>query len=180
MDTLVTKLDEIRKDLPEDACFAWDALIGQLDTLNRQIDGIDARLAEIHKTNAICLLLATIPEIGPITATAFAATIPEPSAFRAGREFAAWLGLTPRPNSSGGKNGLGGITKQGGRYLRHPKVLGARTVVRYPKARSRVDGPWIEALLERCKPMFVAVAVANKLARAIRAMLTTSEVFQTA
>ena len=100
--------------------------------------------------------------------------------FKNGRQFAAWLGLTPRQNSSGGKHRLGGITKQGDRYLRHLLVLGARTVVRYPKARSRVDGPWIEALLERRRPMVVAVAVANKLARTIWAMLTTGEVFRTA
>lgn len=180
VDALVTKLDEIREDLPEDACFALDALVGQLDALNQQIDGIDIRLAEIHKTNSICRLLATIPGIGPITATAFAATIPDPSAFRSGREFAAWLGLTPRQNSSGGKHRLGGITKQGDRYLRHLLVLGARTVVRYPKARSRVDGPWIEALLERRRPTVVAVAVANKLARTIWAMLSTGEVFRNA
>ena len=106
VDVLIAKLDEIRQDLPDDACFALDALIGQLDALNRQIEGIDARLVEIHKTNAICRLLATIPGIGPITATAFAATIPDPSAFRSGREFAAWLGLTPRQNSSGAGTGL--------------------------------------------------------------------------
>jgi len=180
VDALIAKLDEIREDLPDDACFALEALIGQLDALNRQIERIDIRLVQIHKTNSICRLLATIPGIGPITATAFAATIPDPSAFRSGREFAAWLGLTPRQNSSGGKHRLGGITKQGDRYLRHLLVLGARTVVRYPKARSRVDGPWIDALLERRRPMVVAVAVANKLARVIWAMLTTGEVFRTA
>lgn len=170
----------MREDLPEDARFALDALVGQLDALSRQIDGIDARLAQIYKTNAICRLLATIPGIGPITATAFAATIPDPSTFRSGREFSAWLGLTPRQNSSGGKNRLGSITKQGDRYLQHLLVLGARTVVRYPKARSRIDGPLIEALRGRRKIIVVAVAVANKLARTIWAMLTTGEVFRTA
>lgn len=179
VDGLIAKLDEMREELPDDACFALDALVGQLEALNRQIEGIDVRLAEIHQTNEICRLLATIPGIGPITATAFAATVPNPSAFRSGREFAAWLGLTPRQNSSGGKHRLGGITKQGDRYLRHLLVLGARTVVRYPKARSRVDGRWIDALLERRRPMVVAVAVANKLARAIWAMLSTGEVFRT-
>lgn len=180
VDALIAKLDEIRGELPDNVCFALHILIGQLDALNRQIESLDVRLAEIHQTNPICRLLATIPGIGPITATAFAATIPDPSAFRSGREFAAWLGLTPRQNSSGGKHRLGGITKQGDRYLRHLLVLGARTVVRYPKARGRVDGPWIEALLERRRPMVVAVAVANKLARAIWAMLSTGEVFRTA
>lgn len=91
----------------------WMLSSDNFDTLNRQIDRIDVRLAEIHKTNAICRLLATIPGIGPITATAFAATVPDPSTFRSGREFAAWLGLTPRQNLSGGKHRLGGITNKG-------------------------------------------------------------------
>ncbi len=180
VDVLIEELDDIRSDLPDYAGFALDALVAQLAALNRQIDKIDERLADIHKTNPICRLLDTIPGIGPITATAFAATIPDPSAFRSGREFAAWLGLTPRQNSSGGKHRLGGITKQGDRYLRHLLVLGARTVVRYPKARSRIDGPWIEALLDRRRPMVVAVAVANKLARTIWAMLSTGEVYRNA
>ncbi len=180
VEALVSKMDEQREYLPDEACFALDALIGQLKALNVGIEEVDARLAQIHETHPICHLLATIPGIGPVTATAFAATIPDPSAFRSGREFAAWLGLTPRQNSSGGKSRLGGITKQGDRYLRHLLVLGARTVVRYPKARSRVDGPWIEALLERRRPMVVAVAVANKLARIIWAMLTTGEFFRSA
>ena len=85
----------LREDLPYDACFALDAPIGQLDALNRQIERIDAGLAEIHKPNPICRLLSTIPGIGPITATAFAATIPDPSAFPSEREFAACLGQRP-------------------------------------------------------------------------------------
>lgn len=180
VEALVAELDEIREVLPGDACFALDALIRQLEGLNSQIKLIEGRLAETHKTNPVCRLLASIPGIGPITSTAFAATIPDPSAFRSGREFAAWLGLTPRQNSSGGKPRLGGITKQGDRYLRHLLVLGARTVIRYPKARSRIDGPWIEALSERRRPMVVAVALANKLARTIWAMLTTGELFRSA
>lgn len=180
VEALVSKMDEHRAILPSDARFALDALIGQLTALNLRIEEIDTRLADIHKTHPICRLLATIPGIGSITATAFAATIPDPAVFRSGREFAAWLGITPRQNSSGGKSRLGSITKKGDRYLRHLLVLGARTVVRYPKARSRVDGPWIEALLKRRRAMIVAVAVANKLARTIWAMLTTGEVFRTA
>lgn len=128
VDALIAQLDEIRENLPDDACFAPDALIGQLDAPNRQIEGIDVRLAEIHKANAICRLFATIPGIGPITATAVAATIPNLSVFRSGPEFVAWLGLTPRQNSSGGKHRHGGITKRGDRYIRHLLVLGARTI----------------------------------------------------
>lgn len=180
VEALVSKMDEHREGLPTEACFALGVLIDQLAALNARIGEIDARLGEIHQTHPVCRLLATIPGIGPITATALAATVPDPSAFRSGREFAAWLGLTPRQNSSGGKARLGGITKQGDRYLRHLLVLGARTVVRYPNARSRINGPWIEALLERRRPLVVAVAVANELARTIWAMLTTGEVFRPA
>jgi transposase len=100
--------------------------------------------------------------------------------FRSGREFAAWLGLTPRQNSTGGKERLGRITKQGDAYLRHLLVIGARNVVRYPKARARVGAGWIDELLQRRRPMVVAVAVANKLARIIWAMMTTGELFRPA
>jgi len=180
VEALVATLNDVRSGLPEEACFALDALIGQLDELNKRIGQIDDRLGTIHQSHPVCRLLSSIPGIGPITATAFAATIPDPSVFRSGREFAAWLGLTPRQNSSGGKSCLGGITKQGDRYLRQLLVLGARTVVRYPKARSKVDGDWIDALLKRRRPMVVAVAVANKLARVIWAMMTTGEMFRSA
>lgn len=98
--------------------------------------------------------------------------------FRSGREFAAWLGLTPKQKSTGGKDRLGRITKQGDSYLRHLLVIGARNVVRYAKARSQVGGGWIEALLERRRPMGVAIAVANKLARIIWAMMTTGEFYR--
>ena len=123
-------------------------------------------------------MLASIPGVGPITATALAATASDPTMFRSGRKFAAWLGLTPRQNSTGGKDRIGRITKQGDSYLRHLLVIGARNIVRYPRARTRVGGGWIEALLERRRPMVVAVAVANKLARIIWAMMTTGEFYR--
>ena len=180
VEAFVTALDEFGTELPEDARFALNALIDQLDELNRQIEKIESKLNAIHQSHPVCRVLSSIPGVGPITATAFAATIPDPSMFRSGREFAAWLGLTPRQNSTGGKTRLGGITKQGDSYLRHLLVIGARTVVRYPKARSKVDAEWIDALLQRRRPMVVAVAVANKLARIIWAMMSSGEFFRTA
>lgn len=167
IDSLAIAFEEVREAMPIEACFAINTLITQLGELNTRIGAIDNRLVQIHRNHPVCRLLASIPGIGPITATAFAATIPDPSTFRSGREFAAWLGLTPRQNSSGGTCRLGGITKQGDRHLRHLLVLGARTVVRYPKARATLDGSWIDGLLEGRRPMVVAVAVANKLARII-------------
>lgn len=100
--------------------------------MNKQIAAIEARLLAVHQSRPVCRLLGSIPGIGPVTSTALVATVPHPAMFRSGREFAAWLELTPRQNYSGGKARLGGITKQGDAYLRHFLVLGARTVVRYP------------------------------------------------
>ncbi len=178
VDGLVDLLDDEELTLPAHARIALVVLVNQLKELDRQVEAIERELAQIQRVNPMAKLLSSIPGIGPITATALAATVPDASIFRSGREFAAWLGLTPKQNSTGGKDRLGRITKQGDSYLRHLLVIGARNVVRYPKARSRVGGAWIEALLERRRPMVVAVAVANKLARIIWAMMTTGEFYR--
>ncbi|MDA9421636.1 IS110 family transposase [Bradyrhizobium sp. CCBAU 53380] len=178
VDGLVDLLDDEELTLPAHARIALAVLVSQLKELDRQVEAIERELAEIQQVNPMAKLLSSIPGIGPITATALAATVPDATMFRSGREFAAWLGLTPKQNSTGGKDRLGRITKQGDSYLRHLLVIGARNVVRYPKARSRVGGGWIEALLERRRPMVVAIAVANKLARIVWAMMTTGEFYR--
>lgn len=178
VDGLVDLLDDEELTLPAHARIALAVLVNQLKELDRQVEAIERELAQIQRVNPMAKLLSSIPGVGPITATALAATVPDPTMFRSGREFAAWLGLTPKQNSTGGKDRLGRITKQGDSYLRHLLVIGARNVVRYPKARSRVGGGWIEALLERRRPMVVAIAVANKLARIVWAMMTTGEFYR--
>ncbi|MCV2864586.1 IS110 family transposase, partial [Defluviimonas sp. WL0075] len=92
VDALVAKLDEIRENLPEDVCFALDTFMGQMEALNRHIERIDARPGRIHQTNSICRVLATIPGIGPIAATAFAVTIPDPSVFRSPHRISLFAG----------------------------------------------------------------------------------------
>lgn len=172
-------MDDEELALPATARMALAVLVNQLKELDRQVDAIERALAQIQRVNPMAKLLSSIPGVGPITATALAATVPDPTMFRSGREFAAWLGLTPKQNSTGGKDRLGRITKQGDSYLRHLLVIGARNVVRYPKARSRVGSGWIEALLlERRRPMVVAITLANKLARIIWAMMTTGELYR--
>ena len=178
VDGLVDLLDDEELTLPAHARIALAVLVNQLKELDRQVEAIERELAQIQRVNPMAKLLSSIPGIGPITATALAATVPDATMFRSGREFAAWLGLTPKQHSTGGKDRLGRITKQGDSYLRHLLVIGARNVVRYPKARSRIGDGWIEALLERRRPMVVAVAVANKLARIIWAMMTTGEFYR--
>jgi transposase len=155
-------------------------LIDQLGDLSGRIATLEAELAKLHRIHPIAQLLSTIPGVGPITSTALVATVPDPSVFRSGREFAAWIGLTPRQNSSGGKERLGRITKRGDVYLRHLLVIGARNIVRFPKARAMFGAAWIDSLLGRRRPMVVAVAVANKMARIIWAMMTTGECYRRA
>src|SRR5690242_20459269 len=116
-------------------------LAGQIDELQTRIAALEAQVLAWHKNNPVSQRLATIPGAGPIIATAIAATVADASVFRSGREFAAWLGLAPRQNSTGGKARLGGISKRGDSYLRRLIVNSAHTVLLCVKA-AKVD-PWI-------------------------------------
>ena len=120
--------------------------------------------------------MATIPGIGPIIATAIAATVPDPGVFRSGREFAAWLGLVPRQNSTGGKAHLGGISKRGDSYLRRLLVNGAHAVLFWSKT-AKAD-PWLTSLRSRKHRLVVAVALANKTARIAWAVMSREEIFR--
>lgn len=122
--------------------------------------------------------LASIPGIGPVGATALAASVADPRQFRSGREFAAWLGLTPLQNSSGGKDRLGRISKMGDRYLRKLLVVGATALVRRARHKPQMADPRLLALLAR-KPVQVAsVAMANKMARVVWAIMARGETYQ--
>jgi transposase len=120
--------------------------------------------------------LATIPGIGPLIATAIAATVADPSAFRSGREFAAWLGLTPMQRSTGGKQRLGRISRKGDQYIRRLLIIGAQTVLLRSKAAKA--NPWIQSLLARCARLKVAVALANKMARIAWAVMAKGEPYR--
>lgn len=150
----------------------------QLRSLASEVD----RLAQIlvwHRADDTSRRLATIPGIGPITASAIAAAVPDASLFRSGRQFAAWLGLTPRPHSSGGKERLGGINKQGDGYFRKLLVVGATAVMRMAR-KDATPQPWVAQLLER-KPVKIAtVGLANKTARIAWAVMARKEVYAAA
>lgn len=137
IETIMPTMEEIAASLPEYARFALNSLVRTVGELNTQIEGIEKKLAEVGRSDPVSNLLSSIPGVGPITSTAIAATVPDARLFRSGREFAAWLGLTPRQNSSGGTIRLGGITEQDA-YLRHLLVISSRNIVRYPKARAKV------------------------------------------
>jgi len=122
----------------------------------------------------------TIPGVGPLTATALVAAVSDASAFKNGRQFAAWLGLVPRQHSTGGKDRLLGISKRGDSYLRKLLVHGARTTIRWVGRKTDRRSPWIRQLVERRGKNRTAVAVANKNARIVWALLTSHQDYQLA
>jgi transposase len=156
-------------------------LIAQLiEALTLQIRKIDTELLRWHRSSPESQRLKTIPGVGFITATAMAATVRDARAFRSGRQFAAWLGLVPRQNSSGGKDRLGGISKMGDRYLRHLLVIGATAVVRYTRRKTTAISLWANRLLEHKPARLVTVAVANKMARIAWAVMVRQEDYRAA
>ncbi len=151
------------------------ALATQLDSLASSLHSLERQLMTWHRSNAASQRLETIPGVGLITATALAASVPDASVFRSGRQFAAYLGLVPRQNSSGGKERLGHISKMGNSYLRRLLVVGATSVIRRAGANPTRTGAWVRSLLERKPARLTTVAVANKTARVAWAVLARGE-----
>lgn len=166
------------KTLPGIARTTLLQLAGQLDALAVQIHALERGLLAWHKQDAASQRLATIPGVGLISATALAASVTDPSAFRSGRAFAAFLGLVPRQMSSGGKDRLGRISKMGDGYLRKLLVVGATSVVRRARTHDLAAAPWIRSLLERRPARLVTVAMANKTARIVWALLSRGDVYR--
>jgi transposase len=175
----LSEMAEADAALPAPAKACARLYASQIAALDESIDAIEGELAAIHEQDEISRLLDTIPGVGLIIATAVRALVADGHAFEAGRDFGAWLGLTPRQNSSGGKEKLGSITKQGNRYLRKLLVVGATSLLRVVGKRKGALRDWIVALLARKPARLATVALANKLARTIWAVMTTGEPFRT-
>jgi transposase len=178
----LTKLIAITADesdvrIPPIARLALRAVAAQIDVLRKQVGTIEDRIVDWCRRDAASRRLISIPGVGPITATAIAATVTDPLCFRSGRQLAAWLGLVPRQHSSGGKDRLGGICKHGDRYIRRLLVVGAHAVIRYARNKGAVAAPWIKNLLDRRSTLVVAVALANKTARIAWAVLARGEMY---
>jgi len=169
---------ESKLDLLTEATNVVALLAGQLLQLHTQLRKLDLRLAALQRSDERARRLATIPGIGPIGATALAASVTDPSQFSSGRQFAAWLGLTPRQSSSGGKERLGRITKMGDRYLRQLLVVGATALARYAKQKPSTVDPRFVALLARKPARVASVAIANKMARIAWAVMARGGVFE--
>ena len=156
--------------LPSLARACLKGFASQLVSLHLEIRAAEQRIHAWHRASEVSRRLESIPGIGPITASALAATITDPSLFRSGRELAAWIGLVPRQNSTGGKERLGRISKQGDPYLRWLLVAGSMTVIRHAKRRGTAN-PWLAKLIAGKPTKVAAVALANKLARVAWALL---------
>jgi transposase len=170
--------DEEADGLPGLARQALLGLVAQLQALSERIEATEAAILAQHKGDEVSRRLATIPGVGPITASAIAATATDPRRFRSGREFAAWIGLTPRQNSSGGKERQGGVSGRGDGYLRRLLVVGATSVIRHARTRSAAEAGWLQKLLERRPARLVSVALANKMARIAWAVMARGEAFR--
>jgi transposase len=165
---IIASEEDVR--LSVDAHASLVVLAAGLQAVQTMIGSIDKRIIVQHRSNGASQRLKTIPGIGIVGATAIAATVADPTVFRSGRDFAAWIGIVPREDSTGGKQKFGPISKQGDRYLRRILVVGAHAVLK--QARQQPEKyPWHTQLLARKPFKVVAVALANKMARIAWALL---------
>ena len=167
--------DRNDKRVPEVARACIAALGSHLLGLKKQILTFDRMIMDWYRSNETSKRLHYIPGVGPLLATALAASVADPKVFRSGRNFSAWIGLVPKQHSSGGKDRLGSISKKGDRYLRSLFVAGALSVIRYAKIHGTKHRPWLTALLARRPTKVAAIALANKLARMAWAMMARGE-----
>ena len=163
------------KRVPEIARACLLAFGVQLRRLKEQILEFDRMIIAWHRSSETSRRLDDCPGIGPALATALVATVADPKAFRSGRNFSAWIGIVPKQHSSGGRNRLGSISKQGDRYLRSLFVAGALAVIRYAKIHGTKHRPWLAALLARRPTKVAAIALANKIARMAWAIMAKGE-----
>lgn len=164
--------------IPDIARPALMSLARQIAELGKEIAELERAIRAAHAQSESSRRLASIPGIGPLIASALAATMPDAAAFRGGREFAAWLGLVPRQNSSGGRQSLGAISKKGDRYLRTLLVLGATSLLRRREGLSPGHRRWLEELMATKPARLVTVALANKLARIAWAVLAHGDSYR--
>jgi transposase len=162
--------------IPDGGRRALRALAAQIEAIEGQIEALAVDLLAWHEAHETSRCLATIPGIGPLTASALSAAVPDARVFSSGRQFAAWLGLVPRQNSTGGKSRLGHISKQGDSNLRRLLIIGAQSVLRW--SRPAKSSPWVLGMLGRRPRKVVAVALANKMARIAWALMVRGEIYQ--
>ncbi|CAN7687532.1 IS110 family transposase [Phyllobacterium sp. LjRoot231] len=175
---LVAVVDDPTSGLPQAARAVFAILVETLRALDERVRQLDAEIARRAKEDEAARRLMSVPGIGPITAIALMALAPDPATFTKGRDFAAWVGLTPLQKSTGGKQKLGGTSKMGERTLRRLLIIGASTVVMHAARKGAPKGSWLARMIA-CKPrMLVVVALANKMARIVWALMATGEIYK--
>ncbi|MFJ6328540.1 MULTISPECIES: IS110 family transposase [unclassified Rhizobium] len=175
---LVAVVDDPTSGLPQAAHALFAILVETLRALDERVRQLDAEIARRAKEDEAARRLMGVPGIGPITAIALMALAPDPATFTKGRDFAAWVGLTPLQKSTGGKQKLGATSKMGERTLRRLLIIGASTVVMHAARKGAAKGSWLARMIA-CKPrMLVVVALANKMARIVWALMATGEIYK--
>lgn len=175
LEPLLAKIAEA--DVPQAAKETLAQLGRCIEQLDAQLAVLDQRLAARHKANPVSRRLAAVPGVGPVTALTVAMTV-DVRQFESARHFAAWLGLTPREHSTGGRQRLGGISRAGHERLRQLLVVGAMAVIRHAKPTNQAASPWLLGLLERRPRKLAAVALANKMARVLWAMMANGTAYR--
>lgn len=176
---LVAIVEGSECELPMEAIATFQTLIATLGHFETEIAKLDVEIARRAKEDELARRLMTVPGIGPLIATAIATLAPPPENFRRARDFAAWLGLVPRQHSTGGKQRLGATTKMGERSLRRLLIIGANSVIIKRHTHQEAQpGTWLGNLLLRKPPMLVRVALANKMARIVWALMARGGVYQ--
>lgn len=170
--------DEQDERVPAAARDCLIVLGRQLEMLRRQAAELDAKIMACHRNNELSRRLEEIPGVGPRVATALVASIADPKSFRSGRQMAAWIGLVPKQNSSGGKDRLGGITKAGDRYLRSLLMVGALSIIKRVQKLGYTHRPWLAKLMARRPAKVAAIALANKIVRMAWAMMVRGEAYR--
>ncbi|MDQ0475012.1 IS110 family transposase [Labrys wisconsinensis] len=176
---LIAQIEDSGSGLPPAARTCLAVLVGALRHLQEQTAALDAEIAARAKTDDVARRLMTVPGIGPLIATAIEALAPPVETFRSGRDFAAWVGLTPVQRSTGGKERLGRTSRMGERTLRRLLIIASSAVVRWAKRKGVPVGSWLGRMLARKPPMLVIVALANKNARIAWALLTKGGIYRT-
>lgn len=178
VDRLAEAVERPSVSLPEAVRELARLLLDQIAALGEHIAGLEKELRRRAAADAPMARLMTVPGIGAVGAAAIAAFAPSMESFRAGRDFAAWVGLTPRQHSTGGKTRLGRTSKMGQRDIRRLLIIGASAVIRWASRRGAPAGSWLERMLTRKPRMLVMVALANKMARIVRAMTVRGETYR--
>ena len=173
-------LAEEAVDLPDGVRVIGQLYLDQIGMLSEKIDELSLKLREATKSNEDMRRLCTVPGVGPVTAGAILAFAPDLRAFKSGRNFAAWLGLVPRQHSTGGKTRLGGVSKMGQTDIRRLLIVGAMSLIRWIVRKGVLPDNWLGHILGRKPRMVAAVALANKMARIIWAMMTREQNYRMA